>query len=123
MLFNSKLFVLAFLPLALGGFLALGRCGRRAAMLWLLACSLVFYAWGKPAFLLLLLGSIGANFSWRGGWRKVPGGAGWWRGWRSILCCSGFSNMRGFRGAMFGLPRPSAACRRRSGSVFSPFSR
>jgi len=61
-LFNSRLFVLAFLPLALGGFFALGRCGKRAAMLWLLACSLVFYAWGNPAFLLLLLGSIGANY-------------------------------------------------------------
>ena len=61
MLFNSKLFVLAFLPLALGGFFALGRCGRRAAMLWLLACSLVFYAWGNPACLLLLLASIGGT--------------------------------------------------------------
>ena len=62
MLFNSRLFVLAFLPLALGGFFVVGTCGRRAALLWLLACSLVFYAWGNPACVLLLLGSIGANY-------------------------------------------------------------
>ena len=76
MLFNSRLFVLAFLPLALGGFFALGRCGKRAAMLWLLACSLVFYAWGNPAFLLLLLGSIGANYMLA---RRLAQGPG--RGW------------------------------------------
>lgn len=62
MLFNSKLFVLGFLPVALGGFLLLGR-SRQLALLWLLACSLFFYAWWRPELLLLLLVSIGVNFA------------------------------------------------------------
>ncbi|MDE1883179.1 MAG: MBOAT family protein, partial [Rhodospirillales bacterium] len=65
MLFNSKLFVLGFLPLALGGFLALGR-RRNAALWWLLGCSLVFYGWWKPPLLALLLGSIGVNYALAG---------------------------------------------------------
>ncbi|MDE2240643.1 MAG: MBOAT family protein [Rhodospirillales bacterium] len=62
MLFNSRLFVLVFLPLALGGFLALGR-RRNAALWWLLGCSLFFYGWWKPPLLALLLGSIGVNYA------------------------------------------------------------
>ena len=62
MLFNSRLFILAFLPLALGGFLALGRW-RRASLWWLLGCSLFFYAWWKPELLALLLASIGVNYA------------------------------------------------------------
>ncbi|MDE2457872.1 MAG: MBOAT family protein [Rhodospirillales bacterium] len=64
MLFNSKLFILGFLPLALGGFLALGR--RKTALWWLLGCSLVFYGWWKPPLLALLLGSIGVNYALAG---------------------------------------------------------
>ncbi len=74
MLFNSRLFILVFLPVALGGFLAAARLGRRAAMLWLLAASLFFYAWWKPPFLLLLLASIGANYGFG---RMIPRGRGW----------------------------------------------
>jgi alginate O-acetyltransferase complex protein AlgI len=62
MLFNTKLFVLGFLPLAVAGFLSAGRFGRRAALIWILGCSLAFYAWWKPVFVLLLLASIGVNF-------------------------------------------------------------
>ena len=76
MLFNSKLFVLAFLPLTLSRVFRRGAVRRRAAMVWLLACSLVFYAWGNPAFLLLLLASIGGNFMLA---RRLARGAE--RGW------------------------------------------
>ncbi len=76
MLFNSKLFVLGFLPLALGGFLAVARFGRLPALGWILACSLVFYAWWNPVFLVLLLGSIGVNFLLG---RRLAAGAG--QGW------------------------------------------
>jgi D-alanyl-lipoteichoic acid acyltransferase DltB (MBOAT superfamily) len=62
-LFNSRIFVFAFLPAALGGFLLAARTlGTRAALVWLVAASLFFYAWWQPAFLTLLLGSIGVNF-------------------------------------------------------------
>jgi D-alanyl-lipoteichoic acid acyltransferase DltB (MBOAT superfamily) len=61
-LFNTKLFILGFLPLAIGGYLGLGQFGRRAALVWVLGCSLVFYAWWKPVFVILLMVSIGVNF-------------------------------------------------------------
>ena len=64
MLFNSTFFLFAFLPIALGGFLALQRWHRaRFGVAWLVAASLVFYAWAQPLFLVLLLASILANFS------------------------------------------------------------
>lgn len=62
MLFNSRLFILAFLPVVLAGFFVLGLVGRRAVLVWLLASSLFFYAWWKPECLLLLLLSIVVNF-------------------------------------------------------------
>jgi alginate O-acetyltransferase complex protein AlgI len=65
-LFNSRLFILAFLPAVLAGFFALSRFGRRAALQWLLVASLFFYGWWKPQLLLLLLLSMGVNF-WVGG--------------------------------------------------------
>ena len=122
MLFNSKLFMLAFLPLALSGFFAVGRSAA-AAKFWLLAGSLVFYAAGNPLFLLVLLGSIGANFSVA---RRLACGAG--RGWlvaglAGNLLCLGVFKYAGFLAAFWACPRPSAVFWRRSGSVFSPFSR
>ncbi len=63
MLFNSYAFVFAFLPLSLFGFYWLGRhWGLRAALGWLVGCSLFFYGWWNPAYLALLTGSIAANF-------------------------------------------------------------
>ncbi len=63
MLFNSTLFLFAFLPIVLGGFLALQRGSRaRFGVAWLVAASLVFYAWAQPAFLVMLLGSVLGNF-------------------------------------------------------------
>jgi len=63
MLFNSTLFLFAFLPLALGAFLAMKRrAGPGVLIGWLLAASLLFYAWAQPTFLALLLGSVAVNF-------------------------------------------------------------
>ena len=62
MLFNSFPFLFAFLPAVLVGFQLLGRLGKTAAVGWLAAASLVFYAYWNPAFLALLLGSIIFNF-------------------------------------------------------------
>ncbi|MEO8896807.1 MAG: MBOAT family protein, partial [Rhizomicrobium sp.] len=63
MLFNSHLFIFAFLPLALLAFYLLGRISARAAGLSLVASSLIFYAWWNPPFVLLLIGSIAFNYS------------------------------------------------------------
>ena len=63
MLFNSQPFVLGFLPACLAGCFLLGHvAGRTAALAWLLLASLFFYGWWNPPFILLLLGSIAANY-------------------------------------------------------------
>ena len=64
MLFHSQAFILGFLPACLAGCFLLGRfAGRTWTMAWLLAASLFFYGWWNPPFVLLLLGSIGANYA------------------------------------------------------------
>ena len=63
MLFNSYVFLRAFLPLAFCGFWAACRIGPRVAAAWLLAASLLFYGWWNPVFLLLLLASITGNYA------------------------------------------------------------
>jgi D-alanyl-lipoteichoic acid acyltransferase DltB (MBOAT superfamily) len=62
-LFNSYVFLYAFLPLSLTGYFLLARCGRVAAVLWLVAVSLVFYGWWDPANLPVLLLSVGINYA------------------------------------------------------------
>ncbi|MDR3537304.1 MAG: MBOAT family O-acyltransferase [Acetobacteraceae bacterium] len=62
MLFNSVTFLFGFLPIALGGYFATARFGRRVASVWLVAASLVFYGWLNPAFVPLLAASTGFNF-------------------------------------------------------------
>lgn len=62
LLFNSYIFLFAFLPIALGGFFAVGRWGRRPAGMWLVVASFVFYGWWNPVFCLFLATSIVANF-------------------------------------------------------------
>ena len=62
MLFNSYLFLFAFLPVALAGYELAGRVHRKAVIVWLGLCSLVFYAWWTPALLVILLGSIAFNY-------------------------------------------------------------
>ncbi|MGD0723792.1 MAG: MBOAT family O-acyltransferase, partial [Roseiarcus sp.] len=63
MLFNSSAFVLVFLPIALIGFFLSARfAGRRAAMMWLVAASFVFYGYFKFRYVFLLAGLIVGNF-------------------------------------------------------------
>ena len=63
MLFGTPLFLLVFLPLTLAGFHLAGRWfGRVPALCLLIGASLVFYGWGHPSDLPLLVGSIGANY-------------------------------------------------------------
>ena len=63
MLFNSYIFILAFLPVTLAGFLLLCRLPSKVpARLWLLAASLVFYGWWSWTYLALLL--LTMLFNW-----------------------------------------------------------
>jgi D-alanyl-lipoteichoic acid acyltransferase DltB (MBOAT superfamily) len=63
MLFNTHLFIFAFLPLTLVLYL-LGRryMGLRYANGILALCSLFFYGWWDARYILLIVGSIVANF-------------------------------------------------------------
>ena len=63
MLFNSYIFLFAFLPLALAGYQIAAHWHRRAVVLWLTFASLAFYAYWRPEYLLLLCGSILFNYA------------------------------------------------------------
>jgi alginate O-acetyltransferase complex protein AlgI len=63
MLFNSGLFLFAFLPVTLIVYYAVLRhAGKRASQLWLFSASLFFYAWWNPAYLILILASMAFNY-------------------------------------------------------------
>ena len=63
MLFNSPEFIFVFLPLALTTFFLIGRfTGFRAALIWLVVLSLIFYAWWRIADVPILVISVVANF-------------------------------------------------------------
>ena len=60
MVFSSPLFIFLFLPVVLAGYFLLP--GIRARNYWLLAVSIVFYAWGEADFVFLLLVSTLINY-------------------------------------------------------------
>tara|TARA_B110000008_G_C16977900_1_gene566857 strand:- start:3000 stop:4532 length:1533 start_codon:yes stop_codon:yes gene_type:complete len=63
MLFNSYVFLFAFLPVALIGFYLIENHGNhKSAIFWLVAASLFFYGWWNPAYLGLLVFSTLFNF-------------------------------------------------------------
>lgn len=64
MLFTSPVFLFLFLPVTLLVYFAAPRFSKNAV---LLAVSLMFYAWGEPEYVLILLSSIVANhvLAWR----------------------------------------------------------
>lgn len=62
MLFNSYVFIFAFLPVALLGFFLISRFNRNLGMFWLFCASLFFYGWWNPAFVILILVSIFVNY-------------------------------------------------------------
>ena len=64
MLFNSYIFLFAFLPVTLIIFFCIGARGHhRIAIAWLVGASLFFYGWWNPAYLGLILGSILFNYA------------------------------------------------------------
>ena len=60
MVFSSPLFLFAFLPVALAGYVALP---RKARLPFLLLANLIFYGWGEPVYLLLMLAVTLANYA------------------------------------------------------------
>ncbi|MBR2547344.1 MAG: MBOAT family protein [Eubacterium sp.] len=77
MLFSSIPFLLFFFPVVFAVYYALA-FSRILQNVWLLAASLVFYAWGEPVYVFLMIGSIlfnsGAGFLVEkidGKWKKI----------------------------------------------------
>lgn len=74
MVFSSIPFLIFFLPLVFGAYFVLPRSCRNGT---LLIFSLIFYAWGEPRYVVLILLSVTVNYllalgmdGLRGGWRK-----------------------------------------------------
>lgn len=63
MVFSTYDFIFIFLPLVVAVFLLVSQTiSHRFAIFWLVLCSLVFYGWWNPKYLVILLGSIIANY-------------------------------------------------------------
>ena len=70
MLFNSYIFVFAFLPICLAGFYILKRFGSdRAVKIWLIAFSLWFYGYFNLYYLLIMICSVLFNYGFYSGIR------------------------------------------------------
>lgn len=61
MVFSSITFLLYFLPVSIVGYFIFS-FSRVFQNMWLLTVSLLFYAWGEPVFVFLMIGSIFANW-------------------------------------------------------------
>jgi alginate O-acetyltransferase complex protein AlgI len=62
-LFTTATFIALFLPIVLIGYFLIGRRSEQLAAIWLFAASVFFYGYWMPEFTLLLLASIGMNFT------------------------------------------------------------
>lgn len=58
MLFPSEIFILAFLPVVVVLYYTLLRKSVKLKNIWLLIASLIFYAWGEPVYVFLMIGVI-----------------------------------------------------------------
>lgn len=63
MIFSSYIFVLAFLPVAVLGYWLIHRWrGLETAMVWLTLCSLFYYGWWNPIYLILICSLMLINY-------------------------------------------------------------
>lgn len=87
MMFHTATFILGFLPIFLVGLFALRRYGTTGALIWVLACSLVFYAWWNPWHLPLLLGSVAVNYRIANRLRSSSNAGAWLAGGVGMNLC------------------------------------
>lgn len=62
MLFYSFEFIYLFFPIAIAGYFWAGKRNKRLAVIWLVICSIFFYGWWNPPYVLFLVGSILFNY-------------------------------------------------------------
>ncbi len=87
MVFSSFTFLLCFLPLTVVAYYLVR--GIRARNFVLCIASLIFYAWGEPVYILLMLASIGVNYC-LGLWLERTDSR---KGRKGILCAALFFNL------------------------------
>ncbi|MCL2811482.1 MAG: MBOAT family protein [Clostridia bacterium] len=64
MLFNSFIFIFAFLPVTLTGYFCINRWGKfSVGKVWLILASLVFYAYFNVSYLAIIVTSIAVNYA------------------------------------------------------------
>lgn len=63
MLFNSYVYIFAFLPAAFAGYFLLLRWHKNGAKVWLILASLFFYSYWNIKYLPLILVSLGVNYA------------------------------------------------------------
>ena len=64
MLFNSYVFIFAFLPIALAGYFLCNKFNKnQTSKIWLVLCSLFFYGYFNPSYLWIIVSSICINFA------------------------------------------------------------
>ncbi|MFN5726885.1 MAG: MBOAT family protein, partial [Pseudanabaena sp.] len=61
MIFASALFLFLFLPIALAGYFLISSKLLYLRNIFLLIMSLIFYAWGEPVYVFLMIFSILLN--------------------------------------------------------------
>ncbi len=62
MIFASTLFLFLFLPITLAGYFLISPKLLHLRNIFLLVMSLIFYAWGEPVYVFLMIGSILMNY-------------------------------------------------------------
>lgn len=95
MLFNSYIFILAFLPVTLAGYFGLARLFRKLPLnkVWLVGCSLVFYAYFNVRYLPIIVLSILVNYALSQGMLAARG-----KGVRALLLAVGLLGNLGVLG-------------------------
>ena len=97
MLFSSIEFLYYFLPLVILGYFLLPNQLRNG---WLLIASLVFYAWGEPKLIWVMLSSIVLNWLWGIGIGRAKK-AGWKRFFLVLSCLTCLGLLGWFKYADF----------------------
>lgn len=87
MVFNSYIFILCFLPLAVVGYYGLNKIKMyNIAKIYLIIMSLWFYGYFNPSYLFIILASILVNYIFSRCFRKVES-----KGWRRVLLVGGLA--------------------------------
>ena len=63
MVFSSNVFLFVFFPICLLGYYIIGGARIKFGNYFLMLASLLFYAWGEPRFVVVMIGSIILNYS------------------------------------------------------------